>query len=626
MADASGNLPGNVAWSELRPYISLVVLECTTPDPVVAFDWLINFLQNEAVKGVHQGVDIVAYGAEIHDKSPISLQLSAVEVDQAFTFVTRTIDSVGWIQNDIQFLDTSHLLTLAIRKNRLVGIHAFDSLRHRLQLRLDREPIPPVRRISPTTLENAFLRGEAKHFWLRGTHPRRATRPDSKNIGGLRLQEAINPIEDSTFALGSARAALDEQSVHDGATVLVGTTMHKSSVWVKPSTTFQEYLAVSVQLFGLLEEVLSVDLPPERLFPLFAYETTDITEVRGAFDISVLTPEELISNRERESTVADVAELLRDAIIEIRGDLASSRFKIDVGYEGCIGGTISVRLERIGEVTKLHFGIHGQPSNEPPVSAIRRGLEMAYRDLVSVHYRSGHTYVAGRIWHRQMQIARFPQWRFEDFSGYDIDREKPLVDKGVKAENFETIHERIGKDGDRSLFAWVLDHYSTGWLTCDDGSGEIADFIHISLAGVLSLIHVKGADSASTLRRISVGAYEVVASQASKNTIYTDPIRLKEKLERGSLRRQASWTDGVRVDSRSDLIEYLGYPDLITETQVIVIQPHLVESRYRELRNVADGKPSDDRLRLQLLETLLNSVRTTVVGSGAELYVVASNA
>jgi hypothetical protein len=47
---------------------------------------------------------------------------------------------------------------------------------------------------------------------------------------------------------------------------------------------------------------------------------------------------------------------------------------------------------------------------------------------------------------------------------------------------------------DTPLFGWVVQHYSQDWLICDDGPGEVADFVHIGEDDTLSFIHVKKAE------------------------------------------------------------------------------------------------------------------------------------
>jgi hypothetical protein len=118
----------------------------------------------------------------------------------------------------------------------------------------------------------------------------------------------------------------------------------------------------------------------------------------------------------------------------------------------------------------------------------------------------------------------------------------------------QAIHDAITADGDESLFAWVVNQYAQGWLICDDSSGEIADFIHISAdqTATLSLIHVKAAASADRRRRVAVGPYEVVASQAAKNTRYLSSQTLRDRIAACPLERPAAWIDGRRVNGRAE--------------------------------------------------------------------------
>lgn len=93
---------------------------------------------------------------------------------------------------------------IILRRSGLVAVHAPQALRDTVLRWLDKDPPAPFRRVSPAVLQGAFLQGAARGMWLNGTHVRRATKPDSKNISGTKLEDALNPFEDSTFALRSA--------------------------------------------------------------------------------------------------------------------------------------------------------------------------------------------------------------------------------------------------------------------------------------------------------------------------------------------------------------------------------------------------------------------------------------
>jgi hypothetical protein len=61
----------------------------------------------------------------------------------------------------------------------------------------------------------------------------------------------------------------------------------------------------------------------------------------------------------------------------------------------------------------------------------------------------------------------------------------------------QSLRDAIAVADDDSLFAWVVKRFGDGWLVCDDGPGEVADFLHIANDGTLTIIHVKAAGNHS---------------------------------------------------------------------------------------------------------------------------------
>lgn len=161
--------------------------------------------------------------------------------------------------------------------------------------------------------------------------------------------------------------------------------------------------------------------------------------------------------------------------------------------------------------------------------------------------------------------------------------------------------------------------YPSGWLTCDDGAGEVADFVHLDR--VLRLIHVKAAESSSLSRLVSTGAYEIVASQATKNLGSLNPALLADRLDTTSAGK-AAWLNGIRQPDRRGLIGQLRAAPANLPTEVIIVQPHMRRTHYQMLTSSA--VPSEDKTRLNRLEFLLNGSRTVVAGVGSELIVIAS--
>jgi len=255
-----------------------------------------------------------------------------------------------------------------------------------------------------------------------------------------------------------------------------------------------------------------------------------------------------------------------------------------------------------------------RPPTNPVVAREILDAMLTSSEQIRVYYTSGHVLDGRNIWRRQFRTGPFPNWIFEDFSGYDIWKEKPL--DGSASD----IHATTAKDGDTSLFAWVVAHYSEGWLICDDGSGEAADFLHIALNGDLTILHVKAAGRGRRLP--AVGPYEEVVTQATKNLNYLNRDALYQRLSSPTVETPACWTNGQRAADRSEFLEQLQNRRR-GKTFVIVVQPHVSQAMYEKIEAAAPAATDTNAYRLMLLETVLNASRTAVTGLGADLHVIA---
>lgn len=605
-------------WHSLRPFVSVVVLECTADDLTAGFARLTRQMVQPR-PGVALGNQaVVALGQSDGGEQVIDGvgSLADLGIDQLWGFVRRQQRTPRWSGPDSTFVDVEHVLTVALRRGRLIAIHVDQSIQAGILRWIDKEPRPPFRRVPPWALECALLAGEAKGLWLKGTHRRQTTKPDTKTLSGRRLQDTLDPHGDASFALSSGRSELrvsPERSVLRGN---VGTTPEKSMVWFKAATDFATFVTAVVELLVLLGKTM-VDGPGASQFSILATQVDDISRVWGAYEVLVDPPDHL-SPVEGDDDLRAAAVVLEDALLEVRGGDTSQAFEMDVGSGGSVSGCLGARPLPVAGGYRLDFGFRGEPTNLGPVRGILDAL--GHGELLTVHYRSGHAFTSGQFWEARTSVARFLKWTFADFAGYEVDREKPESSKGP-----QVIHDAIGEPGDRSLFAWVVARYTDGWLICDDGPGEVADFLHITPGGTLSVIHVKGARSGNPNRRVSAAAYEVVVGQAVKNLPFADAERLRVKLAGTPLVRPACWTNGVRVSGREDFLDSFDMRNATDEYRVVVVQPHLRESHYRVLRGAANaGTPGADLMRLYLLETLLNSARSTAIGIGSDLDVIAS--
>jgi hypothetical protein len=437
-----------------------------------------------------------------------------------------------------------------------------------------------------------------------------------KTVGGTRVQETLNPWEDASFAMGSAKAVLPDDPSRSVLRGTIGVTSRRSSVWFKPMEDFPTFVTAVLELLAMLDAELAKGTTEHRTLTLLARQVTDLADVRDAYDIAILDPEHLAG------TVSDdlyeAADDLEDAVLLIHGG-PTANFQLEAGLDGSVGGKLSATVRQENGKCKLTIGLDptSEPTDQEAVQTVAGALR--HSELVSVYYKSGHAFVDNQVWTTRISRDRFPRWRFRDFTGYTITQEKPATK--VPQE----IHDKTGFGG-KSLFDWVVENFKDGWLTCDDGSNELADFVHISPTRVLTLIHVKGADNDSARRQVSAAAYEVVASQAVKNLIFLSDLKLlRACLEDPVVPKPASWTNGVRVTDRAEFLSAFDKRGADDRKRVIIVQPHVSEATDERLRvDPLPDPPSDDLMRLFRLEAILTAARTAAVSITADLSVISS--
>jgi hypothetical protein len=253
-------------------------------------------------------------------------------------------------------------------------------------------------------------------------------------------------------------------------------------------------------------------------------------------------------------------------------------------------------------------------------------------DLLTVHYDTGHTFSRGLFYETKFRDARFLDWRWARFGTkkFDVGAEKPLRGK-------KFIIENIGNAKDQSLFGFVAKRWPnlltlggpTGWLVCDDGSMESADFIHFddrASPPALTLIHVKGSGSVAPNRQLSVSDYEVVIGQAVKNLRYLDRSHISEKLALNKDKKigAAVWHNGKRQSDRKDILKILDRAGANMNKTVCVLQPSARRAEVEaigERMAIGDVNRADVR-RLRQLDALLLAARAECLGLGANFQVV----
>lgn len=619
MEQGEPDLP-HVALATVRPNFTLLVLRMLDDQPARGFTTMLRELKRFGTKS-RQGIERALVADGIESDSTESDETYWIHDDpyEAYAFISKREASPSWLTEG-QLIDIDHTLVVLFRRGYFVAIHGDSALLGSIQSWLDTDPRPPYRRISEGILNAAFLNeGESRSMWLRGVHSPRSSKANTSHLGGPRLQDALLHSVHSTFAIGAARSLMRPDPDLQYLRGVIGVNQAKSQIWLQGSLGPAEFFGTAADALNLIDRITDAGISIENPYPILTSPTDGLSEVRGAFDIVALPSSEITAMGLDDPELLAAAELLQEAFIEVRAVPNSPSFVVDVGEDRKIGGTLTGRLATDKRDVCLKFGLKGEPTYLSPVRKILDALELYADDLLSVYYESGHTAQYKRIYKQNIRSAPFPNWIFLDFVGYEISKEKP--DTKVPQE----IHDRIGESGDDSLFSWVAEKFVDGYLTCDDGSGEIADFIYLSNDGDITLIHVKGAKNSSQNRKVAVSAYEVVVGQAEKNVKYLDRDTLAKRLESSPVSKPATWTFGARVNDRTDLRLLLGTLDSRIRFKVLVVQPHVSKIAYDRIqREHETGTLSPNAAAMELLEGMLNIAHAGIVGSNADLFVVGS--
>jgi hypothetical protein len=588
------------------------MLECTHDDPAVSTAALVSFVRKRVLSSRVGEVTIVAQG--IDDETTESTRGDGA-LDYVDGLLYRQAKPPSWATKDSAYADVTFELVVYARRRRLLAVHAATAIQESILNWLEGEPSPPLRLVPPGILNGTFLRGRTRNLWLHGTHPRRSTKADTKNISGTDLGEALSPLEDSTYAMKSARSTVPDGGPFNAISGVVGITPRRALVWNRATSSYAAFKRVVLEALDLVETTMASHGALERPYPMLAAETDDLSSVHGAYEVSIIGISDL-AGPDADPDVIDAAELLERATLDVRPGSTDAHFVMDVGLQSSIAGAVQCTVKKDRRKVTLTFGWAPGPTDPDVVRKVVNALQKS--SLVTVHYLSGHSIHDGALYRSTVPTAPFRRWRFEDFHGADITQEKP---PGTHAD----IHRLVGGAGDTSLFGWVVRTYDRGWLTCDDGAGEVADFVHLADDGTLSLIHVKAATSDHPARKVSASAYEVVQAQATKNLQFLDTDLLLPRLANPLCRARATWRDGNRETDRSGFVAALTGRSRATATTVVVVQPQLRKTRYDHLRGSGRGSDREDETRLDRLEMLLNSARGTAVGVGADMIVIASS-
>ncbi|HEX7333913.1 MAG TPA: hypothetical protein VF290_20585 [Pyrinomonadaceae bacterium] len=596
--------------SELKPYKSFLLgrIQGKPPGRGV-IDALLDELSEVLSLDADENRRLVSRGDETKTGELFAGYLHYVEEQQA-----------PWTTNP-SVVDETNQLVVVCRLKRHVAVYVSDpKWRSPIVKRFDQnggKGLGLLRKIDPGFLNAAFVKGPARTLWLSGTHARTSIKADNKILSGIELQDALDPVGDQTYYFTAARCALEL----DPTVLAVGTSPRGSRIWVSTSRDWNE---VRKAVTAILKHLEGIRKPVRAPLPVVAVSSVDGKSVDAAFDLGVIPPELL----------SDDPAITTDERVEMEEWAYHATFRVlkcdgpdlraEVVLKGTPLGTVDFAVD-VRDPQQVTWEVDGTASSHKTREDLDRALSVLRRpNWVKIWYDSGHTISDGQVFELRHRDVPFTDFSWVNFKGYDVTKEKPRVlDLNMLGD-------------DKSLFCWVKNHWPLralgtpqgGWLACDDGAMEIADFIHLddkSDPPKLSLIHVKASDDDTPTRGISVSKYEVVTSQAVKNLRSLDRAILEVGLRDGMDKSVGKlvWYNRREVKGgRKGMLDALDKIGAGYERQVVIIQPRLTKARTLLARSRPD---SPDAARLRQLDTLLLTQANSCHGLQARLRVLCAD-
>jgi hypothetical protein len=389
-----------------------------------------------------------------------------------------------------------HELLLIIQRRRLFAVYCSDRQWRDGLFRLARDHdkgyFKRVEPIDPGIMNAAFATGAARTLWLAGIHARSNIKSDSKVVAGMDLVSTLDALDDQSYHFTAARYKSNQLSFR----TTIGFSPYESSFWVTQPMHWPEFAACADETLQHLESVHEPNYSPIAVLaaPLVRAEA-----VSHPFDMSLTAPE----------LRGDVAQLAED--IRERDELWAFNSDFVVTPLGGPNARVGIFLKGnwLGELD-LTFDIsnpndvvcHAQIIDmRAPGLPLLQHVQTLFenRSWLTVHYASGHTLLGRTLVSTRVRDVSLEEQQlvWERFDRFDITEEKPAR------------WDELGMEG--SLFSWLWANWPCGkfrnakglrgWLACDDGANEVADFIHLDEEEMaITLIHVKASGSSEPTR------------------------------------------------------------------------------------------------------------------------------
>lgn len=571
----------------------------------------------------------------------------ATEHDGTFVALAYYVEkrSPSWYIGTEIFDKINQLAVVARRGNLYAILFSDNGLRNSFAKKVSRAtdgPFGKITRLSSSQINKAFVEKEVRTLWLSGTHRRTTIKPDSKILSGLELETSLDPLGDQTYFFSSVRSTMSLSNHLPSA--VVGASPSGSRIWIGPTKSWEEFIGSIRIILDRAASHMDDSARPDKPLPVLASAVATLEGIEQPYDLALIVPEQVSAytgavDEDENRWLQQFGDAARFDIISVAG---SANFQAEVfwadeklgrlafEFEGTLGADIRLKIQKVD-------GFENDVRDAEILKICRKP------ENLTVYFDTGHTFARSHFYETKFRDARFLDWRWVSMAEDDTAfwQEKPLDGKRFAVEKIgNTGDSKTGEEKDSSLFGMVARHWpnlekrgnQTGWLVCDDGAMESADFIHINNVSdppELTLIHVKGSGSDNKNRNLSVSDYEVVVGQAVKNLRHVDQGLLRKKMAGNAegVLQNAVWHDGKRQENRADFLEMLEGLGSNIKKKVVVFQPRTRRSAYDRVRkNMDDGKlDRPDVRRMQQLDALLLAARSDCFSLGAEFYVIADD-
>lgn len=581
---------------ELRPYKSLLLLHSDTAEASLKPFW--EWLSKEIVAS----------------KSTKRTTRSSVEPrksDGLFVAALHYEEGVpaSWT-SDVSVIDRlQQLVVVVARSKHLVVFSSNPKVRDWIRQQVLDSQVAAcqgMRLVSEGKLNAAFLKDKpTAAMWLSGTHRRTPSKVDSKVVSGVDLRYALDPLADQSFMFTAAKTLAEIGSTKER----VGVTPAKSSIWTGTSEDWTDFTDFVKRLIDTLEANHKDVAAPYAVLAV-AQSNIDLAGVGDCYDAALIPPEvhdDVLEPDVKVDYECMWSHILTPVSTVFNANTLVVTMQVTVVGQSQLVGTLKVAVTA-SQTIRVHASAISptNPDLDNLVDVLKR-----HKRCLKLWFNTGRTLSDLRIFEGRYRDLPFKHWDWHDLGSTNIIQEKPESGAG-KSRVFDA--SKIGSAS--TLFCWITNHFNTGWLACNDGSMEVADFIHVSKdkTPVLTLIHAKGANSDSAGRQICLSPFELVVGQAVKNLRHVDELLLEKRFsEHLDKRVKAKVWEDSKVVPRDRMQKHIGGLGTDIVKRVVVLQPHVSKAM------VDDSNVNSHAMRQ--LNSLLNAANLACVACGAEFTV-----